>query len=113
VHPGPGTQNAIVFHEEDYLELLSVRDRDEYLSGHPGGGLLEFLARRVRAGGQPETEAYGDAGGGAHAHHSSRRHLTSISQDSWSEASSNDGLVFLRMSNQSLRWHCGTAMARR
>jgi len=45
VHPGQGTQNAIVFHEEDYLELLSVRDRDEYLSGHPGGGLLEFLAR--------------------------------------------------------------------
>jgi hypothetical protein len=45
VHPGQGTQNAIAFHEEDYLELLSVRDRDEYLAGHPGGGLLEFLAR--------------------------------------------------------------------
>ena len=44
VHPGQGTQNAIAFHDEDYLELLSVRDRDEYLSGHPGGGLLEFLA---------------------------------------------------------------------
>jgi catechol 2,3-dioxygenase-like lactoylglutathione lyase family enzyme len=36
VHPGQGTHNAIAFHEEDYLELLSVRDRDEYLSGHPG-----------------------------------------------------------------------------
>src|SRR5262249_19007716 len=45
VHPGEGTHNAIAFHDEDYLELLSVRDRDEYLAGHPGGGLLEFLAR--------------------------------------------------------------------
>ena len=45
MHPGQGTHNAIAFHEEDYLELLSVRDRDEYLSGHPGGGLLEFLAQ--------------------------------------------------------------------
>ena len=45
VHPGEGTHNAIAFHDEDYLELLSVRDRDEYLASHPGGGLLEFLAR--------------------------------------------------------------------
>ena len=45
VHPSQGTHNAIAFHEEDYLELLSVRDRDEYLAGHPGGGLLEFLAQ--------------------------------------------------------------------
>jgi catechol 2,3-dioxygenase-like lactoylglutathione lyase family enzyme len=45
VHPGQGTHNAIAFHEEDYLELLSVRDRDEYRAGHPGGGLLEFLTR--------------------------------------------------------------------
>jgi catechol 2,3-dioxygenase-like lactoylglutathione lyase family enzyme len=45
VHPSKGTHNAIAFHEEDYLELMSVRDRDEYLSDNPGGGLLEFLAR--------------------------------------------------------------------
>ena len=45
MHPGQGTHNAIAFHEEDYLELLSVRDRDEYLAGHPAGGLLEFLAQ--------------------------------------------------------------------
>jgi catechol 2,3-dioxygenase-like lactoylglutathione lyase family enzyme len=45
VHPGKGTHNAIAFHEEDYLELMSVRDRDEYLSASPGGGLLEFLSR--------------------------------------------------------------------
>jgi catechol 2,3-dioxygenase-like lactoylglutathione lyase family enzyme len=45
VHPGQGTHNAIAFHEEDYLELLSVRNRDEYVASHPGGGLLEFLAQ--------------------------------------------------------------------
>jgi hypothetical protein len=45
VHPGKGTHNAIAFHEEDYLELMSVHDRDEYLADNPGGGLLEFLAR--------------------------------------------------------------------
>jgi catechol 2,3-dioxygenase-like lactoylglutathione lyase family enzyme len=49
MHPGKGTHNAIAFHQEDYLELLSVRDRDEYLraagaSGGQGGGLLRFLA---------------------------------------------------------------------
>src|SRR4029450_2940163 len=45
VHPGKGPHKAIAFHEEAYLELMSVRDRDEYLAGNPGGGLLEFLAR--------------------------------------------------------------------
>src|SRR5262245_43627268 len=45
VHPGQGTHNAIAFHEEDYLELMSVYNRDEYLASHPSGGLLEFLAR--------------------------------------------------------------------
>ena len=47
VHPGRGTHNAIAFHDEDYLELLSVRDRDEYLAASRGatGELLEFLAR--------------------------------------------------------------------
>jgi len=45
VHPGRGTHNAIAFHDQDYLELLSVHDRDEYLAGQPGGDLLEFLAR--------------------------------------------------------------------
>jgi hypothetical protein len=45
IHPGKGTHNAIAFHDEDYLELMSVRDPDEYLAGNPGGGLLEFLTR--------------------------------------------------------------------
>ena len=31
-HPGKGTHNAIAFHGEDYLELMSVSDRDEYLA---------------------------------------------------------------------------------
>jgi hypothetical protein len=45
VHAAKGTHNAIAFNQDDYLELLSVRDRDEYLSVSPGGGLLDFLAR--------------------------------------------------------------------
>ncbi len=45
VHTGKGTHNAIAFNDEDYLELLSVRDRDEYTAASPDGGLLEFLER--------------------------------------------------------------------
>ena len=45
VHTGGGTHNAIAFNDEDYLELLSVRDRDEYLAASPQGGLVEFLSR--------------------------------------------------------------------
>jgi hypothetical protein len=49
VHPGRGTENAIAFHQDDYLELLSVRDRTEHLAatarpGGPDSGLLQFLA---------------------------------------------------------------------
>jgi len=45
VHTGRGTHNAIAYHEEDYLEVMGVRDRQEYLSSAgPGGGLLEFLS---------------------------------------------------------------------
>jgi catechol 2,3-dioxygenase-like lactoylglutathione lyase family enzyme len=42
VHPGRGTHNAIAFHREDYLELLGVRDADEYRRAG-GGGLLDFI----------------------------------------------------------------------
>jgi hypothetical protein len=47
VHPGRGTHNAIAFHEDDYLELMAVRDRDEHVasSAGPDTRLLEFLAR--------------------------------------------------------------------
>ena len=45
VHPGKGTHNAIAFLEDDYLELLAIRDRGEYRSHSPFGGLVEFLER--------------------------------------------------------------------
>lgn len=50
VHAGRGTQNAIAFHDEDYLELLSVRepDRDATAAaavGQPSAALVEFLAQ--------------------------------------------------------------------
>ena len=45
VHTGRGTENAIAFNAEDYLELMGVRDRAEYLAASPDGGLLDFLAR--------------------------------------------------------------------
>jgi catechol 2,3-dioxygenase-like lactoylglutathione lyase family enzyme len=48
-HTGKGTHNAIAFHGEDYLELMSVSDRDEYLAaraaaGGTGPSLVDFLA---------------------------------------------------------------------
>lgn len=42
-HPGKGTHNAIAFGQDDYLELLAVRDREEYRANNMHGGLLEFL----------------------------------------------------------------------
>ena len=46
VHTGRGTHNAIAFNDEDYLELLSVRDAAEYRAATGGsGGLMDFLAR--------------------------------------------------------------------
>ena len=45
VHPGKGTHNAIAFNEEDYLELLAIRDPAEYsAAGSWGGGLPAFVA---------------------------------------------------------------------
>lgn len=49
VHPGRGTHNAISLNADDYLELLAVRDLDEYRAatsspGRPGGGLVDFIA---------------------------------------------------------------------
>ena len=45
IHTGKGSHNAIGFNEEDYLELLAVRDRGEYLRNSPYPGLLEFIER--------------------------------------------------------------------
>ena len=45
-HPGRGTHNAIAFFGEDYLEVMGLRDADEYRKAAGAtGGLLEFLAR--------------------------------------------------------------------
>ncbi len=47
-HPGKGTHNAIALNDEDYIELLAVRDPAEYAaSGKPGAwntGLTDFIA---------------------------------------------------------------------
>lgn len=45
VHTGKGTHNAIALNEEDYLELLAVRDPAEYAAASSwGGGLPAFVA---------------------------------------------------------------------
>lgn len=43
VHPGKGTHNAIAFLQADYVELLAIHDRAEYLAGSPWPGLLEYI----------------------------------------------------------------------
>jgi len=48
-HPGKGTHNAIAFNQDDYVELLAIRDQPEYQAavrapGYPSGGLAEFIA---------------------------------------------------------------------
>jgi catechol 2,3-dioxygenase-like lactoylglutathione lyase family enzyme len=46
VHPGRGTENAVAFTGDEYLELLAIRDREEYLRATDGrGALVDFLAR--------------------------------------------------------------------
>ncbi len=50
VHTGRGTHNAIAFHQDDYLELMSVRDPAQHRGAAasksgPDAGLLDFLAR--------------------------------------------------------------------
>jgi hypothetical protein len=49
MHAGKGTHNAIAFNEDDYIELLAIRNPSEYAqsggkSGIPGGTLPEFIA---------------------------------------------------------------------
>jgi hypothetical protein len=49
VHPGKGTHNAIAFTQDDYLELLAIRDLAEHqaTAGQPGNshaGLAQFIA---------------------------------------------------------------------
>jgi hypothetical protein len=49
VHTGKGTHNAIAFNQDDYLELLAIRDEREYRAAAASGsgwgrGLPEFVA---------------------------------------------------------------------
>ena len=42
VHPGGGTENAIAFFEDDYLELLGIRAGEQALAGP---AVVDFIAR--------------------------------------------------------------------
>jgi catechol 2,3-dioxygenase-like lactoylglutathione lyase family enzyme len=42
-HTGRATHNAIAFHDEDYLELLSIRDRSAVAPDSPDASLAEYL----------------------------------------------------------------------
>ncbi|MEX2220391.1 MAG: VOC family protein, partial [Candidatus Rokuibacteriota bacterium] len=42
-HTGRATHNAIAFHDEDYLEILSIRDRAAVAPGGPDASLAEYL----------------------------------------------------------------------
>jgi catechol 2,3-dioxygenase-like lactoylglutathione lyase family enzyme len=48
VHPGKGTHNAIAINNQDYIELLAVRDPAEYAASGKAGtwntGLTDFIA---------------------------------------------------------------------
>ena len=48
VHAGRGTHNAIAWNNADYLELLAIRDEDEYSAVSSSGGAF---ARFIKAGG--------------------------------------------------------------
>ena len=49
-HRGKGTHNAIAFNQDDYLELLSIRDDAEYQAGR-AGGWTQTLSDFIAAGG--------------------------------------------------------------
>ena len=52
VHPGKGTHNAIAFNDEDYLELLAIRDPAEERAADAGTGSWgRNLAGFIAAGG--------------------------------------------------------------
>jgi len=42
-HTGRPTHNAIAFHDEDYLEILSIRDRSAVVPGSPDASLAQYL----------------------------------------------------------------------
>jgi len=51
IHPGKGTHNAIALNEEDYLELLAIRDPAEQQASARPGNYQHGLARFIAAGG--------------------------------------------------------------
>jgi len=50
VHPGKGTHNAIALNEDDYIELLAVRDPAELRAAATSGSWQEGLERFIAAG---------------------------------------------------------------
>ena len=52
--PGKGTHNAIALNEQDYIELLAVRDAAEY-RGLGQGGYLEYRIDRFHRRGRRHT----------------------------------------------------------
>jgi catechol 2,3-dioxygenase-like lactoylglutathione lyase family enzyme len=51
VHPGKGTHNAIALNEEDYLELLAIRDAAEQRAAARPGSYQDGLERFIAEGG--------------------------------------------------------------
>ena len=51
VHPGKGTHNAIAFLQDDYIELLAIRDPAEHRAAAGPGSAHADLARFIAAGG--------------------------------------------------------------
>ena len=51
IHPGKGTHNAIALNEEDYLELLAIRDPAEQRAAARPGSYQDGLERFIAAGG--------------------------------------------------------------
>ena len=51
VHPGKGTENAIAFLEDDYLELLAIRDPAEQRAAARPGSYQDGLEGYIAAGG--------------------------------------------------------------
>jgi catechol 2,3-dioxygenase-like lactoylglutathione lyase family enzyme len=51
VHPGKGTHNAIALNQDDYLELLAIRDPAEQRAAARPGSYQDGLERFIAAGG--------------------------------------------------------------
>jgi len=51
VHPGKGTHNAVAFLQDDYIELLAIRDPAEHRAAAGPGSAHADLARFIAAGG--------------------------------------------------------------